>query len=333
MKKLIDHPGSKAFVRHFFAAFLILTLIFVPIRVMFANVADVQVFSGEENLMKQMPALVDEKSPFFEAFKDSRRVNILMMGTNGGMSDTMMVASYDMKNQRVDLISIPRDTYFERPGHNSPAARKINAAYGSGKALGSATAVSTVLMGMPIQYYAVIDYQGVANIVDSMGGVPIDVPFHLVYDDPYAKPQLHIDIPAGPQVLDGKHAVEFLRFRHGYPEGDIGRVKAQQAFMKSAFNQMLSLKLPVVAATVVGNVESDINLGMATKIAGKASGLGQGSIKTYLLPGQAQTINGASYWISDPVQIEQMLNSIYAEPTPVNADGTATDGSTVQKQN
>ena len=250
--------NKKAFFRHFFAAFIILTLIFVPARFMFASVANVQVFSGEENLMTQMPALVNEQSQFFEAFKDSQRVNILLMGTNGNLSDTIILASYDMKNQKVDLISIPRDTYFERAGHDSAAARKINAAYGSGKALGSATAVSQVLLGMPINYYAVVDYKGVANIVDSLGGVSVNVPFHLVYNDPYADPPLHIDIPEGQQVLNGEKAVQFIRYRHGYAEGDIGRVKAQQEFMKSAFAQALSYKLPTVAATVVQNIDSDI---------------------------------------------------------------------------
>ncbi|MEI8217387.1 MAG: LCP family protein [Eubacteriales bacterium] len=316
--------NKKAFLRHFFAAFIILTLIFIPVRFMFASVANVQVFSGEENLMTQMPALVNEQSQFFEAFKDSQRVNILLMGTNGNLSDTIILASYDMKNQKVDLISIPRDTYFERAGHDSPAARKINSAYGSGKALGSATAVSQVLLGMPINYYAVVDYKGVANIVDSLGGVSVNVPFHLVYNDPYADPPLHIDIPEGQQVLNGEKAVQFIRYRHGYAEGDIGRVKAQQEFMKSAFAQALSYKLPSVAATVVQNIDSDITLGMATKIAGKAIGLSQSSITTYLLPGYAETRNGASYWISDPTKIAEMLTSIYMPPAP--AEGTAVQG-------
>lgn len=304
--------NRKDFIRHFIIAFIVLTLILVPARVMFASVGNISLFNSSDNLMKEMPVLVDENSPFFESFKDAKRVNILLMGTNQRLSDTLILASYDMENKKVDLISIPRDTYFERDGYNSPAERKINAAYGAGKALGSATAVSEVLMGMPIHYYAVVDYKGVANIVDSMGGVPVNVPFHMVYNDPYAKPQLHIDIEEGYQVLSGEKAVQFIRYRHGYTEGDIGRVKAQQEFMKAAFSQALSLKLPAVASTVFQNVESDITLGMATKIATKAVGLTSESITTYLLPGHSQTINGASYWISDPDLIEQMLLTIYA---------------------
>jgi LCP family protein required for cell wall assembly len=318
--------NRKTFIRHFVVAFLVLTLILVPVRVMFASVGNINLFGGSGNLMKEMPILVDENSPFFESFKDAKRVNVLLMGTNQSLSDTIILASYDMENQKVDLISIPRDTYFERDGYNSPAERKINAAYGAGKALSSATAVSEVLMGMPIHYYAVVDYKGVANIVDSMGGVPVNVPFHMVYNDPYAKPQLHINIEEGYQVLDGEKAVQFIRYRHGYTEGDIGRVKAQQEFMKAAFRQALSLKLPAVASTVFENVESDITLGMATKIATKAVGLTSESITTYLLPGHSQTINGASYWISDRDQIEQMLLTIYAPKAAADETSPAAAG-------
>ena len=302
--------NAKTFFRHFVVAFVLLTLILIPTRVMFAGVGQIEVFKAEENLIKQMPVMVDENSVFFDAFKDQQRVNMLLVGANQGMTDTIILASYDMKNQHVDLISIPRDTYYPRPGHDGAAAKKINAIYNSEKMLGTATAVSKLLLGMPIHYYAMVDYQGVGKIVDAMGGVPMDIPFHMTYNDPYDKPPLHIDIPKGPQILDGKHAIQFLRYRHGYPEGDIGRVKAQQTFMKSAFKQMLSLSLPGIAVTITQNINSDITLGMATKLATKAIGLTGENITAYMLPGAAHTKNGASYWYADQVKTEAMLTQI-----------------------
>jgi len=306
---------AMTFIRHFAVAFVVLTLILVPTRFMFASVAQMEVFSGEENLMKEMPTLVDENSVFFEASKDQQRVNVLLVGANQGMTDTLILASYNMKNQHVDLISIPRDTYYPRPGHDSPAAKKINAIYNSGKMLGTATAVSELLLGIPIHYYAKVDYQGVGTIVDAMGGVPMTIPFHMTYNDPYDDPPLVIDLPEGYQVLDGEHAIQFLRYRHGYPEGDIGRVRAQQEFMKSAFKQMLSLNLPNIAVTVIRNVDSDITLGMATKLATKAIGLTGDNITAYMLPGVADTIDGASYWIADTTQTEAMLTEILSVQT------------------
>jgi cell envelope-related function transcriptional attenuator common domain len=307
----------KTFLKTFIAGFLIFTIILVPIQWGLSFVGNVRVFSGTENLMKDMPSLVDQNSPFFEAFKDKNRVNILMIGVNDGMTDTLMLGSYDLDTQHVDVISIPRDTYYPREDADSAAERKINSIYGNKKALGTAEAVSDVLMGMPINYYVVVDYKVVKKVVTSMGGVPMDITFHMHYNDPYDDPPLRIDIPEGYQVLDGDTAVEFLRFRKGsngypgYPEGDIGRVKAQQEFVKSAFRQALGFSLPKVVKTVLDNVDSDLPLGMSAKLAANAVGLKSENMETYMIPGKSGMKDGLSYWFPDDNGIEDMLTKIY----------------------
>ena len=307
----------KTFIKTFVIGFLLFTLILTPTNYALDKIGGVRIFSGTENLMKDMPYLVDENSPFFEAFKDKNRVNVLLIGVNGGMTDTLMLGSYDLDSQHVDIISIPRDTYYPREGINNPASKKINAIYNSGKAVGTAMAVSDVLMGMPINYYAVVKYDGVRKIINSMGGVPMNITFHMRYNDPYDKPPLKIDITEGYQILDGNKAVEFLRFRKGsggypgYPEGDIGRVKAQQEFVKCAFRQAIGFSLPKVTTTVLNNVDSDISLGMATKIATKAGGLKGEDLNTYMVPGKSGTKNDASYWFPDEAGIKEMLTQIY----------------------
>lgn len=309
----------KIFIKTFVIGFLVFTIMLTPTNYALEKIGGIRLFSGNENLMKDMPYLVDEDSQFYEAFKDKNRVNVLLIGVNGGMTDTLMLGSYDLDDQHVDIISIPRDTYYPREGVNDPASKKINAIYNSGKAVGTAMAVSDVLMGMPINYYAVIKYEGVKKIVDSMGGVPMNITFNMHYNDPYDKPPLKIDIPEGYQILDGDTAVEFLRFRKGsggypgYTEGDIGRVKAQQEFVKSAFRQAIGFSLPKVTTTVLKNVDSDISIGMATKIAAKAVKLKGEDLNTYMIPGESGTKNGASYWFSDEAAIEEMLTQIYSK--------------------
>lgn len=313
----------KVFFKQFIIAFIIFTVVMIPVQFMINRVGEVRIFSGEENLMKDMDVLIDPNSPFFKAFQNSQRVNILVLGVNDGMTDTIMLGSYDMKNQHVDVISVPRDTYYPRKGVTSPAAKKINAIYHSsngGGAVGTATAVSDVLLGMPIHYYAVIDYKGVGNIVESLGGVPMNIPFHMKYDDPYDKPALHINIPKGQQVLNKDTAIQFLRFRHAnknsgyqsYPEGDIGRIKAHQEFMKSAFRQALGFNLPNVARTVVANVDSDVDVGIAVKIATKAMSLSKENIQTYLIPGYPKTVDKASYWFAKDEEVKEMIEEIYS---------------------
>ena len=244
-------------------------------------------------------------------FQDKKRVNVLLLGVNDGLTDTIMVASFDMKAKHVDLISVPRDTYYHRDGYNSEGENKINAAY-RGDPVNTARAVSEVLLGMPINYYAVIGYDGIKTIVGSMGGVPMTIQKGgMHYKDPYDTPPLVINIPEGPQVLDGDHAVQFLRYRHGYVEGDIGRVKAQQEFMKSAFRQCLSLNLPKIAKTVFENVDSDITLGTVTSLATKAIGITGDDIKTYLLPGTPLP-DAPYYVIPDAEGTADMINEIYS---------------------
>lgn len=318
-KKKIATQGDQinAFFRHFLIAFVVITILMLPIQWALSAIGGIRLFGGTERLISDMPVLAVQDSDLSELYGQSKRVNVLVMGVNDGLTDTLMLASYDLKNQKVDVISVPRDTYYKREGYESIAAQKINAIYANDKAAGTALAVSDVLFGMPVNYYVVIKYDAVEKVVDSMGGVPMNIPFHMQYKDPYDKPPLIVDIPEGEQVLDGKQAVQFLRFRKGssghpgYPEGDIGRVKAQQEFVKSAFKQAMGPDLPKVTKTVLTNVDSDLPLGMAVKLATNAIGLDSNDIEMHVTPGESGTRNGLSFWLVDEDAAMLMVEEIY----------------------
>ena len=176
-------------------------------------------------------------------------------------TDSMMVLVFDTENHRADLINIPRDTLVdcERTG----AGRKINAAYASGvdEMLDE---VSTVI-GFRPDKYVVANFDGIAEIVDVIGGVDYDVPFDMSYHD--ASQDLSIEFKKGYQHLDGEEVVEYLRWRHnddgtGYDDGDIGRVTKLQDFLVTVGSAVLSpanvLKIPSIAAAVSNNVETDL---------------------------------------------------------------------------
>ena len=309
----------KNFIKTFIVSFLVMMLLFTPMRFLFHSVAEFQPFVTEENLMDNVSYIVGEDSPFFEAFQDKQRVNVLLLGINENLTDTIMVASFDMKAKHVDVISIPRDTYYQRAGYNGAAEKKINAAF-KGSAVNTAKAVSDVLLGMPLHYYAIIRYEGVENIVDAIGGVPMNIKFDMKYSDPTADPPLYIDIRKGEQVLDGAHAMQFLRYRSGYIEGDLGRVKAQQEFVKSAFKQVLKSNLVKTVGTVLENVESDITLEMATKIASKAIGISGDDIATYVLPNTPDT-KSPYYVYPKTEEIGKLLEQIYSIEPEVEAEG------------
>lgn len=298
------------FLKRMLLYFVIFTLVLTPIQVGLQKLGGIRLFAGTVNIMRDMEYIVDPNSPFYKEFKDSGRVNMLVLGVDGGMTDVIMVASYDLKKQRVDVISVPRDTYYDRKGR-SGASVKINAVYSSEGVVRTAEAVSDVLLGMPINYYAVIGYDDVRAIVNAMGGVPIYIEKPMRYSDIYDKPPLHINIPAGQQTLNGDKTVEYLRYRSGYAQGDIGRIEAHRKFIEAAFVQALKSGLVDVAQTAMKTVESDISLGQMTKLAVKAAMLDGEDLQTWMVPGKSGTRSGLSYWFPDEGGTKEMIYAIY----------------------
>lgn len=353
MAKTKEIKIEKSTYIRFAVVFVIAVIAFTLTRNAAKKFNDGQVFHGttegsvdEEyvSLLKDMnPIAVDEGSAFYEVFQSKDRVNILCLGVNDGMTDTIMVVSYDMKNQHIDLISLPRDTYYYRgTGFASYASHKINAIYHSQGVAKLAEVVSEILYGMPIHYYAIVEYQDVKAVMDVIGGVTMNVPFHMKYDDTTKGHELHIDIPAGEQVIDSSNVMEFLRFRKtnpwfssqgykSYSDGDTQRQELQQEFVKKVMKECLKRgNLTSVAKVALENVESDLTYAMATKIATNAmNGLAEDSMSSYMLPGTPDIIQELSFWVPDERSITKMLMQVYSIGDETE---TATSGGAVSNQ-
>ena len=317
MKKT-KNKNTRMFFVTFLTAFIIVIFLTTPLLTAVTAFFNVSL-SGIRNLVLadeiDFETLIPSDSPFFEAFTDTKRVNVLFLGVNGTLTDTIMLASFDTKNKRGDIIWIPRDTYYYREGA-SGASLKINSVF-KNDPVNTAKAVSETLMNIPINYYAVLRFEGLAEIVDAMGGVPMDIPFHMKYDDPKDKPPLHIDIPEGEQVLDGEHAIQFLRFRKGndgnpgYPDADLGRISAQQQFIKNAFKKCISFNLPKIAQKTYDNIETDLTAGTLLHLAQKAVGITEDDIETHMMP-----IKKVEYYVyPDMEEIANLLTEIYSVTT------------------
>ena len=311
MKRFLGKFDKKYFLKQFVIFLAIFTIVLIPVNVALGKIGGVRLFAGTESIMDEMDYIIDPDNPFYENFKNSERVNVLLLGVNDGLTDVIMVGSYDLENQRVDIISVPRDTYYYRSQYTGAAWMKINSIYHSEGVVKTAEAVSDVLRGIPINYYVVVDYDAVRAIVDEMGGVPIDIPFTMKYDDLYDTPPLHIYFEEGPTVLSGDDAVKYLRYRKGYANGDIGRIGAHQEFVKAAFKQALDHGIVDVAKVAFDEIESDITLDMILKIAAKAVSLDYENVYTWMAPGSSGTANGASYWYVDMDETEDMIDRIY----------------------
>ena len=292
-------------------------------------------FLGAENLaqapLKQdsVTNAADQPSTnLAQQLKASNRMNILLIGTDGGRSDTMMVFSYDHQQKMADIISIPRDTYIYIAGKEKAEQRKLNAVYGFKGDVGGAEGLKqeiSKIIGIPIAYYVELDYQAVSKIVDTVGGVEVDIPYNLDYDDPYCKPPLHIHFKKGLQTLDGQAAMKYLRWRgnndKSHSNGDLDRVKRQQDFVVLLSKKAIGFKLPFVINDVFSHLKTDLSLGDMLYLSTQVIGFDFASLDKHTLPGEAGMKFKTSYFFYDQVKTAELMQSIYDRtPAAVTAN-------------
>lgn len=254
-----------------------------------------------------------------EAIEDESRVNFLILGMEDVRTDTILLASFNQDTKNLQVLSIPRDTYVHRKGYNSGEQRKINSVYYRHDVEGVMKTVSYLLNEIPVHHYVILDYEGVVSIVDAVGGVEVDVPFHMKYEDISSDPPLDIDIKKGLQVLDGKNALDFIRWRKGnnksgYIDGDLGRINAQQQLLTSFSGNVADNIIPIIRSTFK-YVDTDMKLPDILSIGRNAIGIRKEDINFRMLPGKSdmRLVNKKliSYYIHDQVEVKEMLEEIY----------------------
>jgi len=154
-----------------------------------------------------------------------------------------------------------------------------------------------------------------------LGGVEIDVQKRMVYNDYAGK--LFINIPKGLQVLDGKNALHYVRFRHD-AQGDIGRVKRQQEFIKAVLKKLQSPymipKIPELANKVIEMVNSDMTPAQGLQLASYLVSMPGENIHFFTMPGKAAYISNISYWVGDTTAASALLTGLPDGPGEVSAD-------------
>lgn len=227
-------------------------------------------------------------SGVYDEIEDDR-INVLILATDkGGLrTDTMMLASVNTKAKKINILSFPRDTLVKYNG----STVMINSVYGRGKEGERHKGVIKVIKnitGLPVNYYVVVQPDGFRNVVDALGGVYIDVPQDMEYHDPTPGQDLHISLKKGYQLLDGDKAEQFTRYR-GYPTADLGRIEAQQMFMKELFKQKVNagliVKAPGLYKAIVKNVDTNFSASSVPSMVKIITSFGENSVDTYRLPG------------------------------------------------
>ena len=241
------------------------------------------------------------------------RTTIMLMGVDErkddvGRSDTLMIVSLDSKNDRVSLLSIPRDTRVKIKKHGFD---KINAAYAYG---GHKLSKSTVenLLGIPIDHYVIVDTGSFSKIIDAVGGVDIDVEKRMEYEDPWDdNGGLVIDLKPGMQHMDGATAITYVRYRD--EEGDAGRVRRQQKFMRACADKLsdpsIVTKLPAMIGEARRAVQTDLSVGDMISIAAtlKSADESDDGLKTGIVPGKWLYIDGVSYLVPNIERLGEVV--------------------------
>jgi len=308
----------KHFIKIFFASLLLISVVlsFTALGYIFLVDKDIAIGKIEFGNDEKSGFAFYESSTFDygtslgKAASNMKRFNILLAGLENKRTDTIMLVSYDTENKTADIISLPRDTYLPRNADDEAELKKINAVYGQEGIEGLTLRVQG-LLGIPVEKYAVIDYEAVVACVDMIGGVQVDVPFHMEYTDIYDDPPLYIDIPEGVQVLDGEQSLKFLRFRKGYDNQDLGRIEAQQQFIKSFVKRSLGLQLPEVIKEAYSHIETNISVSDLLDLAGDLVGFSTDNINTCILPGMETPLEGLSFYVPDENGIKNLIYSLY----------------------
>ena len=277
----------------------------------------------------------------------------LILGKSENLTDTIMLASYDPKTQEAALLSIPRDTFVGTSESNASPSDKINSIYNmyTNKQKGLEKLLEKVrkLTDIDVRYYVMVDTKALRALVDEIGGVTFDVPIDMKYDD--NRQNLHINLKAGVQKLNGDKAEQVVRFRHNnngttYPSSygvqDIGRMKTQRAFLTALAKQTLVpaniTKIPEFLDIAKQYVETNIDLNTIKDYVPYAVNFNTDNLKTDKLPGAAQYINGWSFYKADKTKTAELIKELFytqvkTDDTDENSisENTVSEGSTSTK--
>ena len=222
-------------------------------------------------------------------------------------SDVIMLVRIDPQAKKLTLVSIPRDTRVNIEGHGT---EKINAAYQYG---GPTLAVRTVeaFAGIKISHYVEAYFDGFEQLVDQLGGVTVDVPGRVDYDD--------VQLDPGLQSLTGHQALIMARNRKTYAEGDFTRTEAQRILVEAIAKKVLAqapTQIPGTLQALSQCFATDIPLEEIVSIAVSMQGLNDGDMYSAMAPSTTGTVGGVSYTFTYIDQWKLMMQRADAGQDP-----------------
>lgn len=257
----------------------------------------------------------------FSGEPKKENVSILFAGVDkdGLRTDSIIYAKYDTINNRLYMMSIPRDTYTTNP----LATYKINSIYYGGKYTEEFVDEIEELLNVQIDYYAVIDFDTIPAVVEEIGGLTITL------DDEIWKlnkktGEWYFVFPKGEQTLSAKQVETLVRNRD-YADGDISRGKMQRKVLTGLIENLMSkkniLKLPRIANVILENTNTNVTVREAMKYISEIKEIDLDEITSVSMPIQdiAYKVNGTSCVLVDKEEARRIIAEdwVYSSLTEV----------------
>ena len=271
-----------------------------------------------------------------ETVKNLDKLYILAMGESTGMSDTIIVCSYDPKTQEASMLSIPRDTFIGDSQRYATTSDKINSLYNSGNNPERTLEAVNELTGLNIENYILIDTEALVELVDAIGGVQFNVPIDMKYDD--NNQDLHVDLKEGWQTLNGDQVEQLVRFRHNadgstysyeYGIEDFGRMRTQREVLIAIAKQTIQLKNVTEIGKIIDIAEKYVDTNMNFKSLKDyipyAININTDNIKAEQLPGESRYINGISFFLADEEETKKVVEELFTGTTSVEENSEITN--------
>lgn len=303
-----------------------IALVIILVILVFACVIAYRVHENGGGLKGFLATAVGHNS---ETVKELPKIYCVLLGQSENLTDTIMIAEYDPQEQQASILSIPRDTFIGYDKTKATAWDKINAVYQTGPE--NVLKEINELTGLDIKYYLKVDTKAFKVLVDEIGGVTFDVPIDMKYDD--NRQNLHINLKAGEQLLDGDKAEQLVRFRHNndgttypaeYGMEDEGRMRTQREFLTALAKQTLKVEniFKINDFIDIANeyVETNIDFDVAKDYVPYIVEFNMEELKTGQVPGKSELTNGVWVYIANQLELNEMIDDLFINPNKLDEE-------------
>jgi LCP family protein required for cell wall assembly len=329
-KEKLKKAQKKKLGAIFFRVVVITSIISVALIGVIAAAYKLFIYQGEDRGGESKTKGVIQKE------KDiNQTIAIFGVDKDGYRTDVIFVVNYNSKTNKAKIVSVPRDTMVE---WSEEQQQKLNEYKGSSVSVSKINEMTSYggienirdftideienILDIKIDHYAIVTIDAFRKTVDAIGGVEVDVPVlegdGLHYDD-YAQ-DLHIHLNPGIQQLDGEQAEGLVRFRKGYAEGDVGRIRTQQlfleAFAKKLMNPAILTKLPQIVPVIFTTIKTDMPLTEIPQYYAYIKKFDLAQLNFKIIPGEADYQNHKWYFIPNMAEMTQFTEEVFHDKLP-----------------